>query len=986
MKAELIDSISTLTPDGGEMLRRWIERHPDTSLTWLEQLHLTHLKAIEQGTIPDIRELRVSINGSMAASGIILHALGSRKSLKEDKEAIQQALRLYLGWLGIKRANLVLVNTIAQQPEVFDDPEVVHMHFRLAMDLLEAMDNELSLIAKRKAKVLTWDEQVGTLILSLCLRDGALSSAEVRRALTEIEEGRLIRSGSLWYVAGPVASDGTHYRRLYLSPLSTALALGLTPNSKSKPSTAITEALKAIGARLGVTDHKSRLSLKTVITAAAHYLRTRGAIPQHLVDYMQLTLRSDSLTESCWTRLLGKKPHPLSLGHEQALLAARRKADRVQPRDYKRPDAIKRILDAGKSETPQGKHKAVLSCIEMLRAEGIAPAHAILVDWVEWMITINHVEVSTAKGYLANLCRPLLATLESPDLNFDNPDRWEILVEDMLRDEMSHSKLINAVYKMSEYLGYRHGGSFAHKGFSDAAIVNAWVITEHEKNQAIDIIQRDHELSDPALVAQARNLIELAYYLGCRKWEILGLAFEEVQGFREPILSLRDNSIRRVKTNCSNRQVPLALAQHANFYPAWREQCTPPKGALSTDGILETIGFDLANKEPKLIRAVNKALQTAARSKEVSIHTLRHSCINRLMLSIEWPHLDIGELASLPYFQEVAADAARVRSIIVRPSTMDFLEHKTVSAIAGHLSFATTAAHYFHFYDVLRMGHLKQINQASELQDTASHVAVAGHVQRSIVATDIGQVIEHLALERPDRWIQHGDLVEEAFISSDDGRELKSKLRQVAELAVLAPEKRDAQLKGLIEDDHARAKYLAPLNERLSYVEELLTKKRQFKTKDGGILVMPKDAPAQAEINRLLERISTLAPDNQHRKQLAAVFHKLLLALAPNAPGVYQFDSIDEAETSLRPLAEVLGPDPIHFEAWYLCSRRKDGKIIKEKLATQEVLSCLDIKPLHKGKLQVRLSGVASTGNSRERIMKWLLASIFSAYGSLTVT
>lgn len=980
MQTALIESITSLTPDDGASLRRWLDKHPATELEWVEPLHLTHLKAIESNSIQDIKELRVHLNGSLVISGVLLSALGSKQDLKAAKGEIQAALRAYLGWLGLKRASLVLVNTISKQPEVFADPQEIHVHFRLALDLLDGLHDELHRIAKKRAKMLTQDEHIGALVLSLCIRDGALSTPEIKRALIEIEEGRLIRFRNLWYVAGPVSADGTHFRRLYLSPLTVALALARPNRKKAKPSEMLSESVKAIGARLGIQARKG-LSLKSVIIASAHHLRSQDAVPQHLIDYMQLKLRSDSLAESCWARLLGMKPNPDSLLHEQALLASRRRSEYAKPSEYRRPDSIKRLMDAGAGEAPSMKAKAVLACIDQMRAEGIAPAHAILVDWVEWMLKINQVEVSTAKGHLANICRPLLSSMDSPDQRFDDPEQWESLVEEMLREEMSHSKLINAVHKMSEFLSFRHGGDFAHKGFSNEAIVNAWVLTEREKDTAIQFLQRDYEGADPELAKQATYLIELAYYLGCRKWEILGLTYEEVVGVREPLLKLHDNAIRRVKTNCSTRSIPLGLAKHGRFYESWRRQCQMPEASLPTDSILKTIGFDLEAKEAKLIRAINKALKEATHSSEVTVHTLRHSCISRLMLALELPHLDLGELDTLPYFQEIADCTEAVRGLLIRPSTESFLEHKTVSAVAGHLSFATTAGHYFHFYDVLRLGHLRIVNRDSKLPDSIELVAACGRQKASGDAQIADDVLNILAAANQSSWIEHTVLSEASPAASASGTVLKSKLRQVAELSVIPEEKRDEHLISLIPDAKKRADYLASLNSRLAYVEELLTKKHQFNTRDGGILVMPKDVPAQAEINRLLDRTSTFAPDNKELVRLASAFHKLMKALVPREPGVYEFASAENAHSELAPLIEILGPKPVHIEAWYQCSKRLNGKVVKTREAFQQVSSCLDIAPLDKGKLRIRLRQADANGNRRERVTKWLLSSIFAVYG-----
>lgn len=981
------DSIRRKSLDGGARFNKWLTKETGSPmLPWLPEIDQAVESALNSKEIVSIKDLVSNHDGARKALHIALKGLGSKHDLQKHKYEIEKTAQLYFKWLGFSRTNLLLVNNIGYQAEVVDEPDKTHAHYKLGHQALKLLNDELSAISKGEAEPLSNSETAGALIASLALRDGALTSAEIRRALIEIHERRLVKAGPFWYVAGPIASDGTHYRRLHLSKLSVCLSFNVAiPSIKPEDlSKFISTSLASLGQRLGVTAVDT-LKLKSLLTAGQHYLRFQAEIPQHVIDYAQGITQSDSLAESCWARLLSLAPTPETLSHEIALKQAR-KARVTSP--ITRPGLIQKLTQAfGVSKSHKVVNKTVLELIADERQKNHPPLLLQLLDWVEWMLTINGIKPSTAKNHLSRFSRLLFANVRSLEKEIKSPDTWEDLYGRMLCNSKEHDKALDAVKKMSDFLAYRYDTDFGHAGFSSQALVNAWVISEGEMMQAIKLIERDLIESDPKIVEQARHLIPLALYLGLRRGELLGLEFRDVKGVIEPMLEARDNDHREVKTDSSNRQMPLSLVKDEPFYNDWRQQCRLKDDAKPTDNILVANGFDIQKREAKLFHAISKALQDAANSKEVSFHTLRHSCICRLLLALYWPSLHLKELEQFPYFQEIAVRSDQIRKILVRKSTEDFFEHKTVSALAGHLSFGTTAGHYFHFYCLMRSGYLAQINEKSVLPESNSVLTGSmAKVMASEKSLSLDDLFQDIAAEHQDKWIcyQAAKARADDYISSTLGKALKKKVKLVSELYAIDSNERENRLAELVPDDEpGRLKYLAKWQDRATHIEALFHKRKQHSKREGSVFVMPIDAPSQKGINVLLDEIERSCPKNPDMRALAM---KLLVAAehySANDPGTFIFKRASEVPAVLNPVLDLLHASDIELACWCRFSVKINGSPRKQT-ENEQIIDSLDHLTSNKrGSVLVRIQAKEGTSLYAPRILKWIICAMFVTYGSL---
>lgn len=971
-------SIQELCPASNHArLASWIAVAEEDNQSWLSRIHVAMVAFLKtSSTTIEVLRVRQS-SASLAFAGLLKH-LGERDDLRPHLDDIQSIGRFYLSVLGFTNANLIFINQLPSQSEPLNPPGTVDLEYRLAFELLEALQIllESGTLENQPLKI---EEQTGLLILSLALRDGSLSTAEILMALREISGGRVIRHRSLTYVVGPISKNGVHLRRLHLSALT--VGLGLLVSDKEPTTARLNHCLEAARKRLGVNAGKDGLKLKTLLSAAQHYLRLADNMPQFLVDYAQQYIQSDSAEETCFARLMGVSPNPAAIAHEQAL-RKQASASRPVPINYEFSGAIRDISTACTKEKNKeiARTTAITVARESLTREGLTSTENLIIEWSIWMLDVRKLAPSTCAGHMVTLYRPLQASLLQLDMPFieQNSDQWDALVDDMTRDINRRNNLFDAVVEMTRFLNFKTDGGFKHSGYSEPALVNAYVISNVEKNEALKLLEIKYGGSDPELAKQGQFAIELAHHLGNRRWEYLGLTFRDVMGKKDPILKIRNNSIRWVKTDTSNRVIPLKLLWRSPLYKSWRMQTEAPEHIDPWESILETIGFSVAKNERRMFGAINDVLCQVTGSPEVTYHTLRHTAICRMLLALYWDELKLEELCEFDYFREIAEASTSIRNILLRHHTYHFSEHKTVSAIVGHLSFSTTAGHYFHFMDLMRWGILRQINEKSLVPDNPAWLSALTKTDSTNTST-CSEVLDRLEQQYPERFLRHTEGLAKRLDFSGLG--LREKLRVVGETIVKTQDERNIHLAKLISDDEKRSRYLTGLNNRLELVQDLLQKRKQWRTKHGAILVMPTDRTVQIEILTIINRVASKYKSNGELQSLSIDLLKALEHLKISQPGCFTFKSPEEARQLLEPVTALLDMTTTEIDCWYYYTKRVGKTQLKQKEKEMRINSLSSLPDNFRGELIVRFAFGDLAKNSPQRTLLWAMSSIFCAYG-----
>ncbi len=927
MHINMLNEITALSIDNGASFKRDLaDPLKNIDEDWIIKIHAA-LEILQSKDGVKLDNNRAHCDGARITLGGILKHLGPKSELLEHRAIIQEQARLYLTWLGFRGANRVLVNNVGSEPNILAAPELIHEQYRLAVKLLGSLELLFTEISNGTAPPLSQNQTIGTLILLLMIRDGIISFSEIRMVLHEISSGRLARYSNLWYVLGPTSKDGSHIRRAFLSKptVIAATSWNVANTSDIDSKKLIRNAIESLSTRLNPAISINKLSFQSLQKAASSYLRLQEDMIQHVADYIEGNLISDSLAESCFTRIMELNPNPSMLNHEEALKAQR---DRPRLQPIERPGLVKSLVDTLQKTRPDKlAKKETISLISKSRNIGQPHLVILLLDWVEWMVNINGIRCSTAGMHLTNFSRGIFASVNNLDIKISNPDDWEILVESMLKKSSDYDKLKDAIAKFSSFLSYKFSTNFSHHGYAREANVNAWCLSEEEKDEAINILIRRFEASEPVLADYGRQIIELAYYLGTRRWEILGLYPYEIVGTRTPWVQIKPNVMRDIKTDCSERQIPLKLITKFTFYSKWLDDCKSYDSSDKLIPIVEHIGINITKKEKKLFDMINSSIQEAIGSCEVSFHTLRHSATCRMILAIYWSDLDLADFGDIPYFSEIANTAESIKNILVRKSNQNFTEHKTVSTILGHLSYRTTAGHYFHHYCILRLGILRKIHKKNSwLESTDCFKGISGRLDvLDVSESDAFELIIKNSLNRFQIYEKKTLTTTNKEAPIDDN--LRSRIRVISEVAIRSMTEQDTRLREFIPADAERHQYIKMLNDRTKLVENHFS--YLCIRKDKGVessFVMPTDVPAQEGIHRILQKIGATYSSTEDLRGLSMDLIILATHMMPKENGAFSFKSKNDAVRALDVIYPLLSVLKIRIHHWHRYSQRVPGK------------------------------------------------------------
>lgn len=984
MDESLKAAIQDLALDKGTSLNAWLDGHPDTALPWVERCHVSFTGWLEQQRRP-LQDLVDHRDGTRLASNRLLAGLG-RDIPKEDIDAIGIDAKRYLGWLGFRNLHLLHIGPVPPQPPTL--PADIHTGYVLARQLQSVLRTILHQQHYGKQAAFTPEEHLAALAISLALQDGVLSPTELKAALTEIERGRIYRLDNLWFVQSALDPDGGHVRRLFLGPVSLGLALSLPhdhfPDGVAK---ALARTLRKVP-RDWLPLPSKPLTMTRLLAAGETFFRMQSGLPHHIVDYMTGKLVSDSLSAERLAQLFGKQPLAAQTTPNAAPTPPGNlpRARQEKPQ-FDRPGLInelKRALDP--TRTPDARNTA-LALIQQHQVAGVKPAVAQVLDWVEWMLKKRGLKPSTALINLTALSQHLMPQLQSLDQTIDSPEEWERLFEEMTVGLKPQDKLFDAIRLMAQFLESRHHQSFSHAGGSSRALVNARVLSEAEVAGAINLL---HQRLPEARAVLAEQLVMLGFHLGCRRWELLGMQPADVSGAIDPLIDLHGNGIRDLKTLASRRLVSLKFVMHEKFYDQWRNEVRKRADLAPDDSIFQVNGFDVRNHEKALFLEINKALQQASNNPEVSFHSLRHSAACRGLLGLYWRGLALQDLEAYPYFQEIASRAIGIEATLVQRNLADRFEHEAVSHQLGHLHFDTTAAHYFHFYCLLRYGHARRLQEGQDdMEAERLCLAAAGMTRQSRAIRKLDTLTPEVAFDILETRFSHRmqayrETEEVArIVDVQATKPLLDELRSICELAKRAPDDRENFLTGTFPDEASRKTYLAALNQRIADMEAILTKAGRMGEPGRFSWDMPDSATAKSCIFNMIANIDPLklSEPPEELKKLSGDLKNLAGFLGRQLNGAFRFKTGKQAQQHLSCLSTLLHSCPISFEAYIEKSRRHGGTVIKEKSDIMRITDPVELSHDGVGSLVVRIKNGSTSGWFKPSAFFWMISALYVAYG-----
>ena len=512
--------------------------------------------------------------------------------------------------------------------------------------------------------------------------------------------------------------------------------------------------------------------------------------------------------------------------------------------------------------------------------------------------------------YLTPIARTMIAYLEDADpLDFDETD-----FEDLYHTVLSRVRRADritpalALQDFHRFLVEHHACPDLETtllvGGSRQQRVRALIVTEAEYRALLRQISLHPSCSDHQKEA-LRLAVFMGFRTGMRLPEILKLTDRELfQDGTDTVITIRDNRFGKNKRESSRRRIDVRALCTESEYNWFRDQVERLHKKSRQDRALLLVAGDLAHHTPISTSQARFVLQPLLRhvtkNPNVVFHSLRHSALTRIHVTLEEPDL-AAALYSNPAIPLNTSD-------LVSGPERSMKRLHAVSAIAGHASPETTLSTYLHLLDALLQ---YKVNQTLPL------------LPRFVYAEWLG-----VSLHRIDRMLR-----DQCFTGDPDAHTLRRlvlktiparrhQAKNTNEIALPEdPRERrlDAATIQQILDDHDNGRPVSVISQRAHQSDETVQKvvaaaqsiasictrrgKPRFvsrlrqHTHKGQIPLAPAlpqgDAEAQLA-ERMAERLRTLYRDAQHRKTVRACIQHFLRVTEANNAGIRALD-IDTA-------------------------------------------------------------------------------------------
>jgi integrase len=987
MREELLKSIERLAPDRARKAKAILGRKTGVPMPWIPEIDRVFGELLAEGGIAPLQGRRLDAGETRTAAAHILRRLGSRRDLCGEASAIGRDLRLYLTLLGFPQTHLLIIGSLDSPADtILMD---VGTCSRRAAGCRSAIADLLQGRFRQTEAILTPEQQLGALVVCLVVWDGALNIPELKMALKEIAAGRIRQaSDGLWHVYGALQPHGGHQRRVLMSPLTSGLAVSLPTEARNLAAKFdVSKALKAVARRLPRSCAPT--SLRRLLQDADQFFRMQHHIRLLHVDYMSGHLVSDSLTENCYARLLGRAALSPEGAEPQSVHVRARIQSPPAPEGDSALSQIQKALGGKKRKKAKAAARAT---IEDLRARSKVnnAATALILDWTEWLLS-SRVSPSYILMLVGSVTRHLLPRLRTLDTGIPDPDGWLALVEEVSATTTPQNKIWDALANLAGYLEQRTGEAYEVPARSARAPVKAIVISEAELDAAISLLRIRLNERQATI---ASDLMRLAFHLGCRRWELLGLQPRDVVGELEPYMIVRPNPIRDLKTTSSHRLVSLGPVSDLEFYAHWRQSIA---GRMSADdSVFAAPDFDVTSDGRTLLLEINKALQSVTGDPWASFHALRHSAATRAFISLLIDEDDEVRLPNAPFYREARNRCDRIRQHLLQRNLEERFEHEAISASLGHLAYTTTAGSYVHLHCQARHLLLQQMPDYPA-EDAVVEMLLGGagmtrHTRavRAEASISIARALEIVSEQYSGRVLVFPPLENHtpapASAPERTSASLADSLRGLSRrLGATADTLKPALPASLVPTPEAAARLEAALPARLALLQNRL-KKSGLRTDIGKrncIWREPTDAPFRVSVHHLCARIESRFDirDVEAMQQLAADLLGLADHLRKGRPGAYPFATPAMARERLRCMAALLSDGNIGYELVIEQSLKINGKSCKQKSIAVVYQDISQIRHEGPGTLLVRPVPGEGRNTFRHRAWNWVTGLLVLAYG-----
>lgn len=449
-----------------------------------------------------------------------------------------------------------------------------------------------------------------------------------------------------------------------------------------------------------------------------------------LATFAEGEFSSSSLEIHTWLRLIGycapegaaARPSVQSedAGSEAPLLAAdplhgidqkeeTSPAEQLLEGDH-RPDGVIADLRTALLAPRAAWERELNGLIDKLATEGEAQDTArLVVSWFRHLACERRnkckmLSAGSVRNYRGLLANRLLENLPPSLKGIDEDELLDAYLEVVMsrRSVQQTGRIINALVSFDRYIRSAHlpdlprvalpgleGGAYA---------ISSMIVVEEEFALGLArTVDGTMAFADERLIDQTRAFWVLAFRLGLRRKEILGLKVRDVD---KNLLRIRRNTARSLKTANAARTLPL-------FALSEREQAIVQR--LAAGRHLEEFVFfghepptDKMLESHPVIGKINDLLQRVTGDRRLHPHNLRHSAATLTLFGALGPDLQIGEHPYLmPWMKAAMKHSARIESAISGALHRRSGRGSATSMLMGHGSELTTYEHYVHCFDLL---------------------------------------------------------------------------------------------------------------------------------------------------------------------------------------------------------------------------------------------------------------------------------------------
>ena len=313
--------------------------------------------------------------------------------------------------------------------------------------------------------------------------------------------------------------------------------------------------------------------------------------------------------------------------------------------------------------------------------------------------------------YLTPIARTMIAYVEGVDpLDFDETD-----FEDLYHTVLSRARRADritpalALQDFHRFLVEHHGCPDLETtilvGASRQQRVRALIVTEAEYRALLHQIGQHPSCSNVQKEA-LRLAVFLGFRTGMRLPEVLKLTDRDLfQEGTDTVITVRSNRFSRNKTESSRRRIDVRALCNDSEYHWFRDEVSRLHNQSRQDHALLLVAGDMVHRAPITPSEIRCVLQPLLRhvtnNPNVVFHSLRHSALTRIHVTLEEPDL------SATLYQNPGTPLST--SDLVSGPQRSMKRLHAVSAIAGHASPDTTLSTYLHLFDVLLQ---YKVNQA----------------------------------------------------------------------------------------------------------------------------------------------------------------------------------------------------------------------------------------------------------------------------------